>query len=463
MKILHIISSLETGGAQRLLTELLPLLALKENISLLIFNDIENEFQKKIISKHITLYSLKQKNFYNPLIILKLIPILKRFDIVHVHLFPCLYWVAIASLFSKTHLVYTEHSTNNKRRNKIYFKYLEKWIYSFYEKIISISKQTQNNLKIWLNASSNDERFITIENGINIETFTNIEKTPKYEIELPKGKRILMISRFTQSKDQQTLIRAMMYVAKNVHLILVGNGETPIFPIQIWKKKRGVNYLPEDKNYDLYQLACEVTAKRFFPNFINLDATFNQHPKWNKDDPNRYYYECATMGCRTRVFKDRHGEDTSIGRGNLSFTTVNLVRIAIEAAKEAQVDHFVRTLPEGYNTILNEESTNISQGQKQLLTIARAFLADPKILILDEATSSVDTRTEILIQKAMESLMKGRTSFVIAHRLSTIRDADMILVMNQGDIVEQGTHEELLAKGGFYEKLYNSQFEEVED
>lgn len=226
MKILHIISSLETGGAQRLLTELLPLLALKENISLLIFNDIENEFQKKIISKHITLYSLKQKNFYNPLIILKLIPILKRFDIVHVHLFPCLYWVAIASLFSKTHLVYTEHSTNNKRRNKIYFKYLEKWIYSFYEKIISISKQTQNNLKIWLNASSNDERFITIENGINIETFTNIEKTPKYEIELPKGKRILMISRFTQSKDQQTLIRAMMYVAKNVHLILVGNGET---------------------------------------------------------------------------------------------------------------------------------------------------------------------------------------------------------------------------------------------
>ena len=135
----------------------------------------------------------------------------------------------------------------------------------------------------------------------------------------------------------------------------------------------------------------------------------------------------------------------------------------IKAAKEAQVDHFVRTLPEGYNTILNEESTNISQGQKQLLTIARAFLADPKILILDEATSSVDTRTEILIQKAMESLMKGRTSFVIAHRLSTIRDADMILVMNQGDIVEQGTHEELLAKGGFYEKLYNSQFEEVED
>lgn len=116
----------------------------------------------------------------------------------------------------------------------------------------------------------------------------------------------------------------------------VGNGETPIFPIQIWKKKRGINYLPEDKNYDLYKLACRVTAKRFFPNFINLDATFNQNEKWKADDPNRYQYECATMGCRTRVFEDRHGEKTSIGRGNLSFTTINLPGIAIESALEAQ-------------------------------------------------------------------------------------------------------------------------------
>lgn len=129
------------------------------------------------------------------------------------------------------------------------------------------------------------------------------------------------------------------------------------------------------------------------------------------------------------------------------------------AARMAHVDHFVHTLPDGYNMVLNEETTNISQGQMQLLTIARAFLADPKILILDEATSSVDTRTEILIQRAMDNLMKNRTSFVIAHRLSTIRDADLILVMNHGDIVEQGTHEELLAKGGFYAELHNSQFE----
>ncbi|EJT5928185.1 ABC transporter ATP-binding protein [Clostridium perfringens] len=131
-----------------------------------------------------------------------------------------------------------------------------------------------------------------------------------------------------------------------------------------------------------------------------------------------------------------------------------------EAAKAAHVDHFVKTLPDGYNMVLNEEASNISQGQKQLLTIARAFLKDPKLLILDEATSSVDTRTELLIQKAMEKLMEGRTSFIIAHRLSTIRDADLILVMKDGDIVEQGNHEELLEKGGFYSSLYNSQFEE---
>src|SRR5215469_2137227 len=130
----------------------------------------------------------------------------------------------------------------------------------------------------------------------------------------------------------------------------------------------------------------------------------------------------------------------------------------IQAARAAYADRFIRTLPEGYNTVLNEDATNISYGQKQLLTIARAFLADPEILILDEATSSVDTRTEIQIQRAMAELMKGRTSFVIAHRLSTIRDADLILVMNHGTIVEKGTHEELLAQNGFYADLYNSQF-----
>jgi ATP-binding cassette subfamily B multidrug efflux pump len=146
-------------------------------------------------------------------------------------------------------------------------------------------------------------------------------------------------------------------------------------------------------------------------------------------------------------------ENIRYGRSNATDEEV------INAAKAARVDHFVRTLPEGYNLVLNEETTNISQGQMQLMTIARAFLVDPKILILDEATSSVDTHTEVLIQKAMDSLMKGRTSFIIAHRLSTIRDADWILVMRDGDIVEQGKHTKLLAKNGFYAELYNSQFE----
>ena len=133
----------------------------------------------------------------------------------------------------------------------------------------------------------------------------------------------------------------------------------------------------------------------------------------------------------------------------------------IEAIKAAHANHFIEALPDGYNMELNEEASNISQGQKQLLTIARAILANPKILILDEATSSVDTRTEVLIQKAMDNLMKGRTSFIIAHRLSTIQDADLILVMKDGDIIEQGNHDELMAKGGFYSSLYNSQFDSV--
>ena len=130
-----------------------------------------------------------------------------------------------------------------------------------------------------------------------------------------------------------------------------------------------------------------------------------------------------------------------------------------EAAKRAHIDRFIRSLPQGYNTVINEETTNISGGQKQLLTIARAYLANRPILILDEATSNVDTRTEILIQRTMDDLMRDRTSFVIAHRLSTIVDADTILVVNHGTIVEQGTHQELLEKNGFYAEIYNSQYE----
>ncbi len=144
----------------------------------------------------------------------------------------------------------------------------------------------------------------------------------------------------------------------------------------------------------------------------------------------------------------------NIGYGREGATDEQIV----SAAKAAQADHFIRTLPENYATLINEEATNLSQGQKQLLTIARALLADPAILILDEATSSVDTRTEVLIQTAMAQLMRGRTTFVIAHRLSTIRNADLILMMDQGRIVEQGTHDQLLAANGRYAELYRSQF-----
>jgi len=154
----------------------------------------------------------------------------------------------------------------------------------------------------------------------------------------------------------------------------------------------------------------------------------------------------------TWLFSGTIRENIAYGRDGASDADI------VQAAKAAQADHFIRTLPESYDTPINEEASNLSQGQKQLLTIARAFLADPAILILDEATSSVDTRTEARIQKSLLRLMAGRTSFVIAHRLSTIRDADQVLVIDGGRIVESGTHQELLEKHGFYHHLYTSQF-----
>lgn len=175
----------------------------------------------------------------------------------------------------------------------------------------------------------------------------------------------------------------------------------------------------------------------------------------SKTDPETLFSLYSIVFQDVTLFNNTIMENIRIGRKDATDEEV------IEAAKAAHANHFIETLPGGYNMELNEDASNVSQGQKQLLTIARAILADNPILILDEATSSVDTRTEQQIQKAMDNLMKGRTSFVIAHRLSTIKDADLILVMKDGDIVEHGNHEELLKKGGFYADLYNSQFEEA--
>ena len=201
--------------------------------------------------------------------------------------------------------------------------------------------------------------------------------------------------------------------------------------------------------------AGKTTIVKLLMRFYDLNSgriliDGNDMTKYNRSDIRKLF---GMVLQDTWLFNGTIKDNIKYGKLNASDTEVK------DACHTASVDHFIRTLPDGYNMVLNEEADNISGGQKQLLTIARVILADPKILILDEATSSVDTRTEELIQKAMDKLMEGRTSFIIAHRLSTIKNADLILVMNDGDIVEQGNHEELLKKNGFYANLYNSQFE----
>ena len=203
--------------------------------------------------------------------------------------------------------------------------------------------------------------------------------------------------------------------------------------------------------------AGKTTLVKLLMRFYDVNSVSKQNAAYDiREFDRRNLRECFGMVLQdTWLFNGTIMENIRYGRLDATDEEV------IAAAKAAHAHRFIQTLPEGYNTVLNEEASNVSQGQKQLLTIARAILADNRLLILDEATSSVDTRTEERIQKAMDNLMKGRTSFVIAHRLSTIKDADVILVMKDGDIIEQGNHEELLAMNGFYANLYNSQFEKV--
>jgi ribonucleoside-triphosphate reductase len=185
------------------------------------------------------------------------------------------------------------------------------------------------------------------------------------------------------------------------------NGQTAIFPIQIWKKKRGISYLPEDKNYDLYKFACEVSAKRFFPNFVNLDATFNQHELWDANNPKRYQHEVATMGCRTRVFENRFGEKTSIGRGNLSFTTINIVRLAIESAIETGLIY--KRKGNKHYTLAHHEDCEVTKRNLALAECEKKFF-EKLNNAMDIAARQLDERFQFqktALKKQFPLLMKG--------------------------------------------------------
>lgn len=219
MRILHVILSLEIGGAQRLLSDLLPLQKQYNEVKLLVFNGVDTSFQTSIEASGIDIIDLHCRNFYNPLIVKKLLHFIKQCDVVHVHLFPTLYWVALAAYQCRgVKLVYTEHSTHNKRRDKILFRPIERYIYSKYDKLISISQQTQNSLMEWLKAKQCDKRFVVIENGVNLTVFSSVTPVPTDK------KQIIMVSRFAQMKDQETVIRAMKDVKEDAELVLVGDG-----------------------------------------------------------------------------------------------------------------------------------------------------------------------------------------------------------------------------------------------
>ncbi|MBC8594093.1 glycosyltransferase [Oscillospiraceae bacterium N12] len=229
MKILHIIPSLEIGGAERLLSDLLPLLKEQNNsVDLLLFSNDVSFFYNKLKFAGIKIYSLNRRNFYNPLIVINIMQRVRGYDIVHVHLFPSLYWVSIASLFSQSFFFYTEHSTFNKRRNFLFLQYLERIVYKPYHRIISISDETQIALKKWLGIVKEDNRFKVISNGIDLNSIiSDKEKFTHEELGIPEDSKILiMVSRFTLAKDQKTLIKSMKYVLKSVHLLLVGDGDT---------------------------------------------------------------------------------------------------------------------------------------------------------------------------------------------------------------------------------------------
>lgn len=216
MRILHVITSLEIGGAQSLLADLLPLQATAADVSLLVYERVHNDNEKTLEQAGINIICLNKHNFHNPGVISRLRKIFKNYDLVHAHLFPTIYWASLAARGLNVKLVYTEHSTSNSRRDKWYFRSIERFMYARYDKIISISQQTQDALTIWL--GQHDNRFIVINNGVNTEKFASV-KVPV----IPKS--LIMVSRFAPSKDQETVIRAMQYIDKDATLRFVGDGE----------------------------------------------------------------------------------------------------------------------------------------------------------------------------------------------------------------------------------------------
>lgn len=219
MRILHVITSLEIGGAQRLLADLLPLQAKSEDVSLLVYERVNNDFEKTLEDSEVKIISLNEHNFYNPFVVFRMRKIFQNYDLIHAHLFPSVYWVSMASRGMKVKLVYTEHSTSNSRRNKWYFRSIERLMYRRYDRIISISQQTQDALVSWLGLL--DNRFVVINNGVNTHKFASVKGAV-----VPKS--LIMVSRFATSKDQKTVIRAMKYIDKDAILRFVGDGENRI-------------------------------------------------------------------------------------------------------------------------------------------------------------------------------------------------------------------------------------------
>lgn len=216
MRILHVITSLEFGGAQRLLVDLLPLQSASEEVTLLVYERVHNDFERTIEGAGIKILCLNEHNFHNPGVIFRLRKIFRNYDLVHAHLFPTIYWASLAARGVRVKLVYTEHSTSNSRRNKSYFRPIERFMYCRYDRIISISQQTQDALTSWL--GQHDERFVVVNNGVDTKKFSSV-KVPV----IPKS--LIMVSRFASSKDQETVIRAMEHIDKDAVLRLVGDGE----------------------------------------------------------------------------------------------------------------------------------------------------------------------------------------------------------------------------------------------